>query len=146
MHKVDFPPLDIDDKEEIARVIFSPFMVEDGDVSPSAFNLRNLTPPEEYVSVFRHNYFVPTVENIQRITPPKDNIIYGYARLIVGICRHISYKDILINVLSHSSHRSPYHAGIHFSKSGIDVKGKCEDPDFLIVRRMLANNSELIAF
>ncbi len=51
-------PIDINDEENIARVVFSPLMVEDGDVSPSAFFLRDLKPPEDYVSVFRHNYII----------------------------------------------------------------------------------------
>lgn len=74
-------PIDINDEENIARVVFSPLMVEDGDVSPSAFFLRDLKPPEDYVSVFRHNYMEPTIENVSMIHPPKGNSIYGYALL-----------------------------------------------------------------
>lgn len=146
MSDVQSLPIDINDEENIARVVFSPLMVEDGDVSPSAFFLRDLKPPEDYVSVFRHNYIEPTIENVSMIHPPKGNSIYGYALLNVGVCRGISYKEIIIDVLSHPSRSNPFHAGIHYSKSGTVIKGKCTDPDFIIVAGMLANSSEIRPF
>jgi hypothetical protein len=116
-------PQNINDGENIARVVFSPMMVEDEEVSPSAFFLRDLKPPEDYVSVFRHNYIVPTFENVSMIHPPKGNAIYGYALINVGICRNITYKDIMIDVLPHPNRNNPYHAGIHYSK-GQCYKGR----------------------
>lgn len=121
-------------------------MVEDNEISPSAFFLRDLKPPEDYVSVFRHNYMVPTPENISMIHPPKKNTIYGYALINAETCRRITFKDIMIDVLSHPGRRNPYHAGIHYSKAGNAIKGACTEPDFLIVARMLANSSVLISF
>lgn len=141
------PPLsEISNKENIARVIFSPMMVEDDEVSPSAFYLRNLRTPENYVSVFRHDYIRLSLENVSMIRPPKDNIIYGYALINVGICRGITHKDIMVDVLSHPNRGNPYHAGIHYSKSGEAIIGACEDPDFIIIAKQLANNSELSLF
>lgn len=139
-------PSHINNEENIARVVFSPLMVEDGEVSPSAFFLRDLKSPEDYVSVFRHNYIEPTIENVSMIHPPKGNSIYGYALLNVGVCRGISYREIMIDVLPHPNKSNPYHAGIHFSKSGTAIRGMCTDPDFMIVAGMLANNSELNSF
>lgn len=133
-------------EENLARVIFSPLMVEDGDLSPSAFFLRDLKPPEDYVSVFRHNYFVPDRDNISMIKPKNGNVIYGYALINAGECRLTSFKDILVDVLPHPTKNNPYHAGIHYSKSGRTIKGACADPDFIIIAGMLANKSELIAF
>lgn len=146
MSDVQTLPNEINDEENIARVVFSPMMVEDGDVSPTAFNLRDLKKPEEYISVFRHDYLVPTIKNVSMIHPPENNTIYGYALLNVGICRNVSFKDIMTDVLYHPSKSNIYHAGIHFSKSGTDIKGSCIDPDFIIVTQMLANNSKLITF
>ena len=143
---MQFPPQNITDEENIARGILSPKMVEDGDVSPSAFFLRDLKPREEYVSVSRHNYIIPTPEYLSKIRVPKGNTLYGYALINVGICRAITHKDILIDVLSHPSPQDPFHAGIHYSKSGNAIKGACADPDFIIVAGMLANNSKLISF
>jgi hypothetical protein len=108
--------------------------------------LRELRKPEDYVSVFRLRYFVPTKENITMIRPPQHNTIYGYAMLNVGICRQISYNDIMVDVLSHASEHNPSHAGIHYTKSGTAIKGVCVEPDFLIVTRMLANNATLQRF
>lgn len=146
MSEIQSLPQNITDKENIARVILSPMMVEDDEVSPSAFFLRDLKPPEDYVSVLRHNYIIPTPEDVSMIRVPKGNTLYGYALINVGICRNISYKDIMIDVLSHPSQKNPYHAGIHYTKSGNAIKGSCADPDFIIVARMLANNSELTSF
>lgn len=139
-------PENISNDEDIARVVFSPSMVEDGEISPSAFFLRDLRIPEDYVSVFRHNYIVPTLENVSMIHPPKDNSIYGYALLKVSFCRQVSHKDIVLSVLSHPSKSNPFHAGIHFSKSGVAIKGTCMDPDFIIVAGILANESKLCPF
>ena len=136
----------INDRENIARLVFSPMMVEDGKVSPSAFFLRNLKSPENYVSVLRHDYIVPTHENVSMIHPPKDNIIYGYALINVGVCRNITHKNIMIDVLSHPNQNNKYHAGIHYSKLGRAIKGECTDPDFIIVAGMLANKSVLTSF
>lgn len=146
MSEIQLPLQNITDEENIARVILSPMKVEDDEVSPSAFFLRDLKPPEDFVSVFRHNYIIPTPENVSMIRVPEGNILYGYALINVGICRNITYKDIMIDVLSHPSQRNPYHAGIHYSKSGNAIKGSCADPDFIIVAGMLANNSELTSF
>ncbi len=146
MSEVPSLPQNINNEENVARVVFSPMMVEDNEISPSAFFLRDLKPPEDYVSVFRHNYMVPTFENVSMIHTPKNNTICGYALLNVGICRNITYNDIMIDVLSHPNQKNPYHAGIHYSKSGSTIKGACAEPDFLIVAGMLANNSELISF
>lgn len=139
-------PQNIADEENIARAILSPMMVEDDEVSPSAFFLRDLKPPEDYVSVYRHNYATTTPKSFSMIRVPKGNTLYGYALINVGICRNITHKDIMIDVLSHPNQKNPYHAGIHYSKSGNAIKGLCADPDFIIVAGMLANNSKLTSF
>lgn len=146
MSEIQSVPQDVTNEENIARVILSPMMVEDEDVSPSAFFLRDLKPPEDFVSVIRHNYMMPTPENVSMIRVPKGNTLYGYALINAGICRNITYKDIMIEVLSHPTKKNPYHAGIHYSKSGNAIKGSCTDPDFIIVAGMLANKSELKSF
>lgn len=146
MSNVQYPPKAIANEESIARVVFSPLMVEDDEVSPSAFHLRDLRKPEDYVSVIRHDYLTPTLGNIPIRRAPQGNAIYGYALLNVGACRKIAYKDITIDVLSHSSCQNPYHAGIHFEKSCAAIKGRCMDPGFIVVASMLANISSLISF
>ena len=139
-------PEEIDDAENIARVLYSPLLVEDGIVSASAFYLRNLKSPEKYVSVFRHDYVVPTLENTSFIRVPEDNEMYGYALLNVGECRRISFNEIKTEVLSHPKEKNPSHAGIHFNKGNETIKGTCIDPDFMIITQMLANFSVLYPF
>ena len=139
-------PEEIDDIENIARVLYSPLLVEDGVVSASAFHLRNLKRPEEYVSVFRHDYVIPTLKNTSFIRVPEDNEMYGYALLNVGKCRGISFKEIKTEVLPHPNEKNPSHAGIHYNKGNETIKGICIDPDFMIITQMLANNSVLYPF
>lgn len=52
------------DDEQLARIIFSPSMIFEGAVSPSAFNLVRLKSgtDEDYVSVNRMDYCRPTYE------------------------------------------------------------------------------------
>ncbi len=80
------------------------------------------------------------------IRAKRGNSIYGYALINAGICRRTTFRDIYIDVLPHPTNSNPYHAGIHYSKSGRSIKGSCTDPDFIIVAGMLANKSKLIAF
>ena len=139
-------PSKVSDQEEIARVLFSPFMVDKDKVSPTAFSLRNLKKPETYVSVFRNDYIDLTREKVSYISAPEGNKLYGYALINVGECRNVSFKDITTDVVSYPSKANPYHAGIHYNKGDVGIKGACIDPDFLIITRLLANKSRLISF
>lgn len=139
-------PSIIADEEKIARVIFSPSMIVNGKVAPTAFQLRNLRKPEDYVSVFRNDYVEITQEYVSVVHPPCDNYIYGYALLNVGECRKIAYEGITTEVKSHATKNNPFHAGIHFSNAGTDIKGNCIDPNFMMVMTMLANRCSLVAF
>ena len=121
-------------------------MIVNGKVAPTAFQLRNLSKPEDYVSVFRNDYVEITQEYVSMIHPPCDNYIYGYAHLNVGECRKIAYEGITTEVKPHATKNNPFHAGIHFSNAGTDIKGSCIDPNFMIVMTMLANCCSLVAF
>ena len=140
------PPEIVADDEQIASIIFSPSMIINGDVSPTAFQLRMLKKPEDYVSVFRENYLIPTRANVDMIKPPADNIVYGYASLKVQKCRGVGFNGVSIDVLAHPNARNPFHAGIHFSKDGMAIKGTCRLPEFIVVASRLAKTAKLVAF
>ena len=58
-------PENIMEEEDVARIIFSPSMIMNGNVSPSAFFMDELPRgPERYVSVWRAFYRTPTMENV----------------------------------------------------------------------------------
>lgn len=71
----------IDDSEPITRVLLAPSMVENGRVSPTAFELDDLERgPETYVSLFLLNVFQPTKENCANIPIRKEgDTLFGYA-------------------------------------------------------------------
>lgn len=134
---------EIIDEEAIGRLVFSPSMVVDNRLSPTAFKLRILNSgPEEYVSVWRIDYVIPTRENA--IRAPKDNELFGYASIKAGECRNITLGGIVVEVKPHPTKTYPFHAGIHFYKAGIPIKGACEEPGFIGVSKILANRCTLV--
>ena len=136
-------PDEIVDEEGIGRLVFSPSMVVDGRLSPTAFKLRMLNSgPEEYVSVWRLNYITPTRENA--IRPPKDNELFGYASIKAGECRRITFGRITVDVKPYPTKTYPFHAGIHFYKLGTPIKGSCQDPGFIGISKILANRCILV--
>ncbi|WP_289763526.1 hypothetical protein [uncultured Duncaniella sp.] len=134
------------DEEHIARVVFSPSMVVDGKLAPTAFKLRMLgSGPETYVSVWRQDFMIPTKENTKDINIPEENILFGYASINVGECRSIKLGGVTVDVKSYPNKKHPYHAGICFSKFSERIKGLCQDPEFIGATKVLANRSVLIA-
>lgn len=101
--------------ETIARIILNRTLVSDGMVSPLAFNLRPLNPPEKYVSVFRQDYIEMSVDAIKTAVPAwEKRDIYGYVSLGVKDCRSVKYDEFKIEVKAYPSEINPAHAGILF--------------------------------
>lgn len=139
-------PKEVLDSERIARIVSSPSMVIDGRLSPTAFNLRTLpSGPETYVSVWRLEYIIPDRENSAKIHLPEGDELFGYASIKAGECRSISFAGISLDVKSYPNKGNPYHAGICFSKGDARIKGNCQEPGFIGVKKILANRCELVA-
>lgn len=143
-------PSFVSDDELIARVLLSPYMVDEDEVSHTAFQMRPALrggEPEDYISVIRKAF-------IKEITPQTvcyirkaGNTLYGYVALIVGECRQMSVNDVSVeDVLSYPSKKYPYHAGIHFSKAGHRLAGECREPSFIALAKMLASHSKPVLF
>lgn len=146
MSEIRIAPDIVANEETIARVVFSPSMVVNGKLAPTAFRMRNLgSGPETYVSVWRQDFIVPTKENTSNINPPEENVLYGYASIKVGECRSISLGGVTVDVKSYPNKRNPYHAGICFSKFAERLKGICQEPGFIGITKILATHSILIA-
>jgi hypothetical protein len=137
----------IDESEDIARIIFSPSMVEEGKVSASAFFMDDLkSGPEEYVSVWRLGRRVPTKDNV-KFSPRHDgDTLVGYATLNVSACHKIDFTECKASIKPHPSKQNPAHAGIHYTKGACRLIGKCQDPDFLMLTTILANMCTLNLF
>ena len=72
----------IEDIENVARAIFSPKMIIDGEIQPEAFRLRS-SISENYLSVMRMS--VPSwVEDVKKIPQRKNRKLYGFAEMNVG--------------------------------------------------------------
>jgi hypothetical protein len=111
----------IPNSENVARAIFSPKMIINGEIQPEAFRLRS-TIKEEYLSVMRIS--IPTwIEDIKGIPQRKNRKLYGFAELNVGDVRNIRLKGIDYDVRECSLETFASHAGIFISVNGEKLIG-----------------------
>lgn len=136
----------IEDKENVARAIFSPKMVINGEIQPEAFRLR-ASISEDCLSVMRMS-FPSWIDDIKRIPQRKNRKLYGFAEINVGEIRHIHLQNVSYDVLERHSESAPSHAGIFISVNGENlIGGKCmkmTEPDMEQDFLMLAIQRELI--
>ena len=113
----------VDDAEMIARIIFSPSMVSEGNIAPSAFFLVRLKNgnPEKELSVWRLKLRVPNRNNAVKARIKGDEL-YGYAKLCVGDC----------------------HKTVYYTCGNESVIGECYDPVFMMFTSCLASQSTLV--
>lgn len=135
----------VDDVETIARILFSPYMVEDGEILPTAYSLREQIN-ESYVSVIRSIYCKIKDNDYSFLRMPANNTIAGYAEVAAGACRTAGIDNFTVDVAAHSKENNPFHAGIHYCDGGAAVRGKCLSPYYLPVRQNLANISTYFPF
>ena len=114
----------IEDKENVARAIFSPKMVINGEIQPEAFRLR-ASISEDCLSVMRMS-FPSWIDDIKRIPQRKNRKLYGFAEINVGEIRNIHMQNVSYDVLERHSESAPSHAGIFISVNGENlIGGKC---------------------
>lgn len=147
MNKITIHEEVIDNSEPITRILFCPSMIENERVSPTAFELVDLdTGPETYVSLFLLNIFHPTKENCAKFRIRKEgDVLFGYAVSIINKCKDITYDGICISFKRHDQYKKG-HIGLHYSNEGKAIKGKCTEPSFLIITKMIANQFHLRPF
>lgn len=69
----------IPDSENVARAIFSPRMIVDGEIQPETFCLRS-SIKEDYLSVMR--VAIPSwIDDIKLIPQRQNRQLYGYAEI-----------------------------------------------------------------
>ena len=133
--------------ENIARIIFSPSMIENNQVAPSAFFMDNLqSGPEGYISVWRSNYQTPSPENISFGSRVKGDSLAGYASMTVELCQSTRFENYETFVRPHKSKKNPVHAGIHINRGSEVIKGHCYEPEYLMLATLLAKNCTLTIF
>lgn len=111
----------IPDAENVARAIFSPKMIKDGEILPEAFRLRS-SISEDYLSVMRMSV-QSWVEDIKQIPQRKNRKLYGFAEMNVGEIRHIQLKGVMYDVKDCSQTGILSHAGIFISINGESLIG-----------------------
>lgn len=142
---------DVDESEEIARVLFSPSMIDGDDrISRNAFFLERLPSGDwdEYLSVWRTLYKIPTRENASFINPRTSrDKLFGYGTLTVkGV--HSSYEDLKVSAKVYRTKSNPkeFHVGIFYTLDEVPIKGECHDADFIELTMNLANQAILTKF
>ena len=111
----------IPDTENVARALFSPKMIKDGEILPEAFRLRS-SISEEYLSVMLMS-INSWIEDVKRIPQRKNRKLYGFAEMNVGEIRHIQLKAVEYDVKDCSPNGVPSHAGIFISVNGESLIG-----------------------
>lgn len=142
-------PLDfVEDDEKVARILFSPSMVEDGEIAPSAYNLEILKSGtrESYVSVDRITYRTPKKQYYNIVPRHVGDYMSGYAWTFAYEIRSASLGDIEIYLNPYPSRNNPFHAGISYNEKGKLIRGKNESPLFLAVTSKLAKLSRYVEF
>lgn len=114
--------MQIDNTENVARVIFSPKMIYNGKLLPAAFELRGQIS-EDYLSVLRTS--VPSWKSEMQMIPNRKNrTAVGYALLNVGETRGLSDKDTVYDVCDKSKQSMKSHAGITITYHSEQVVGE----------------------
>lgn len=139
---------DVAETEEVARILFSPSMVNEGRISRNAFFLEFLKSGEweDYLSVWRTLYRIPTRENVN--FPPRTlgDKVYGYAALTVSTIHAQDVLDCTARVKRMTKKKNHYHVGIFYELSAKPIVGKCDSSSFMALTMALANKSTLNIF
>lgn len=147
MNRTIIPQTVINDSEPILRILFCPSMVVNGCVSPTAFELDDLERgPETYVSLFLLSIFQPTKENCINFHARKvGDTLYGYATSVINKCKDIAYENISLFFKKHDK-TTAGHIGMHYANGNKAIKGKCADPSFIIMTKLIARQFKVIQF
>lgn len=137
----------LDEKEQIARILFTPSMVLNDRVAPSAFALIDFKDGshEDYLSVWRLALRVPLKENVTFHSRTDGDTFYGYAELNVGVCHNINVRDYRCKIKVNVNSPNKFHAGIYYTdgERALAGAGDCYSPYFLMLASYLASKSTL---
>lgn len=136
----------ISNTENVARAIFSPKMIVNGEILPEAFRLRT-SISENYLSVMRIS-ISSWIEDIKQIPQRKNRKLYGFAEMNVDEIRGIQLNRVVYDVRECPSESVPSHAGIFITVNGEDLIGgkavNMPEPDMEQNFLLLAIQRELV--
>lgn len=111
----------IENREDVARILFSPKMIHNGTLLPAAFELRSHIS-EDYLSVLRTS--IPSWKEEMKLVPNRRNrTAIAYSTLNVGETRALSDDDTIFDVVAYPSEKFKSHAGITIKYKGKKVIG-----------------------
>ncbi len=111
----------ITNDSNVARALFSPKMVVDGEIQPEAFKLR-ASIKEDFISVAQMS-ISSWLDDIKSIPQYKNRHLCGYAKMNVGAIRGIQLRGVAYDVRDCSNKSKPSHAGIFISINGENLIG-----------------------
>lgn len=101
----------VSDEENIARALFSPKMIYNGELQTEAFRLRE-SINEEYLSVVRMA-ISSWQEDIMHIPQRKNRLLYGYAVMNVAEVKKARFENVEFDVMECDNSVMKSHAGIY---------------------------------
>lgn len=107
--------------ENVARAIFSPRMIYNGELQAEAFRLRE-SISEEYYSVMRMA-IESWLTDILLIPERKNRQLYGYAKMNTGDIRNAAFSNVVFDVKTCDTDNLKSHAGIYVTVNGEPLKG-----------------------
>lgn len=139
---------DIDESEEVARILFSPTMVQEGRISRNAFFLEQLHNGrwETYLSVWRTLHKIPTRENVTFPPRTPGDEVFGYATLNVGTIHSQDRMNCTARVKRNVPKEDHYHVGIYYELAQQPIVGQCDAVSFIALTMALANHAILVPF
>lgn len=134
---------DVDETEEVARILFAPSMVKGGRVTAMAFALTILASgdDEEYLSVWRIKIRVPNRENANFPPREKNDTLYGYAVLTVAMIHKQDIANFTARVKRKSRNPNTHHVGIYYTLNSKQIIGKHMPPGLLLLLGRIAKNA-----
>lgn len=130
----------IKDKELLRRYFFLlHYDKEQDEWSCNTFQLRNFTPPENYLSVTRVEISPDAIAHAKKtFHPNKLKKLLGYTVLQTSDVREINIEKIKLQVLA-DINSIDGHAGIYTWHDDKLVEGGVEEPEILELKKTLFN-------
>lgn len=138
----------INENEELARVIFSPSMVNGDRPSHTAFKIgfNSQGKAEENVSLWRMKIKIPSRENVNFESRIQGDSLCGYAKIITHLINSLKVENCSSSVWRTSSNENHYHAGIFYEIDSVPVIGENDNKHLALLTSILATRSTMIFF
>lgn len=134
---------DVDETEEVARILFAPSMVKGDRVTAGAFALTILASgdEEEYLSVWRTKFRIPTRDNVKFKPREKGDSLFGYAQLLVSTIHKQDIANCQARVKRDSPNQNAYHVGVYYTLNSKLIVGKHMPKELLLLLGRISKNA-----